>query len=86
VLDTEHLHRYYKIFIFLYKNINVCDILKCKLVSMNSGYKYLLLCAIDVCSRKVFVGAIKNIRDIADSMNDILSDKQPIVLQTYNRI
>jgi hypothetical protein len=51
-------------------------------VSMNNGNKYQLLCAIDVFSRKVFVRAVKNRRDIADRMNVILSDKQPIVLQT----
>jgi transposase InsO family protein len=52
--------------------------------SMNDGYKY-LLCAIDVFSRKVFLRAAKNKRDITDRMNEMLYDKQPIVLQTCNR-
>jgi transposase InsO family protein len=52
--------------------------------SMNDGYKY-LLCVIDVFSRRAFVKAAKNRRDITERMNEMLSDKQPIVLQTCNR-
>jgi hypothetical protein len=51
---------------------------------MNDGYNY-LLCAIDVFSRKVFLRAAKSRRDITDRMNEILFEKQPIVLQTCNR-
>ena len=53
-------------------------------LSVNDRYKY-LLCAIDVFSRKAFVKAVKSRRDITDAMNEILSEKQPIVLQTYSR-
>jgi transposase InsO family protein len=52
---------------------------------MNNDNKYQLLCVIDVFSRKVFVRIVKNRRDIADRMNEILSDNQPIVLQTCNK-
>ena len=49
--------------------------------SINDGYRY-MLCVIDVFSRKVFIREAKSRRDIT---NRILSDMQPIVLQTCNR-
>jgi transposase InsO family protein len=52
--------------------------------SINDGFRY-LLCIIDVFSRRAIVRALKNRRDISNTINEILSEKQPVILQTYNK-
>ena len=52
--------------------------------SINDGFRY-MLCIIDVFSRRAIVRALKSRRDISNTMNKILSEKQPVILQTYSK-